>query len=172
MWITTIQLDPPQLIVSDERTDQLYRVPLTIDGGTVTFGAAVPVAVEYADIAAAQGARMGRERKITEEARRAIVAAVQRGAISRGRIDHYTALVVDAESDAERAGVIASINQLWGPGGPAPGQGDDWDDPAFASLWPPRDGAEAERRAQIAASAARAWSDDELYDRLFLGGQS
>jgi hypothetical protein len=54
-WITEMQLDPPQLIVCDEATDNVYRVPVTIaSGGAVTFGDAVQVKVEYADVAAAR----------------------------------------------------------------------------------------------------------------------
>ncbi len=179
MWITEIQLDPPQLIVCDEANEKVYRVPFTTGGstGTITFGDPVEVTVEYADVAAkaapaVNGGIMPRERKISEEARRAILGALDRRAISRNRIDHYAGLVVDAENEADRADVVAMINTLWGPGGPAPGQGDDYDDDQFASLFPPKTGAEAERRAEIAASAARAWSDDELYDHLFPGGQS
>ncbi len=52
MWITEMQLDPPQLIVCDEASDKVYRVPVTIKGGTVTFGDPVEVVVEYADVKA------------------------------------------------------------------------------------------------------------------------
>lgn len=50
MWITEIQLDPPQIIVCNEATADVYRVPY--DAGTdgnVTFGEAVQVMVEYVD---------------------------------------------------------------------------------------------------------------------------
>jgi hypothetical protein len=53
-WISEIQMDPPQLIVSDDATAKTYRVPLTIKGGAITFGTAQEVEVEYVDVAAAQ----------------------------------------------------------------------------------------------------------------------
>lgn len=57
-WITEMQLDPPQLIVCDEATENVYRVPVKIaSGGGVTFGDPVQVKVEYADVAA--GRRTG-----------------------------------------------------------------------------------------------------------------
>jgi hypothetical protein len=57
-WITEMQLDPPQLIVCDEATDNVYRVPVTISASDgITFGDPVMVKVEYADVAA--GRRSG-----------------------------------------------------------------------------------------------------------------
>jgi hypothetical protein len=53
MWITEMQLSPPQLIVADESTSQVFRVPVTIKGSVVTFGDAVEVEVTYVDVAAA-----------------------------------------------------------------------------------------------------------------------
>ncbi len=51
-WITEMQLNPPQLIVCDD-DDSLYRVPVKFAAdGTITFGDAVPVEVEFVDIAA------------------------------------------------------------------------------------------------------------------------
>src|SRR5260221_3504387 len=37
-WITELQLDPPQLIVCDEATAKVYRVPGTISGTEGSFG--------------------------------------------------------------------------------------------------------------------------------------
>lgn len=54
-WITEMQLVPPQLIVSDDATAKVYRVPISIDGGEITFGEAVEVEVEYVDIKAGSG---------------------------------------------------------------------------------------------------------------------
>lgn len=51
-WITEMQLDPPQLIVADESTRKIYRVPVKIKAGAVTFADPVEVQVEYLDIAA------------------------------------------------------------------------------------------------------------------------
>lgn len=54
MWITEMQLDPPQLIVCDDSNDAIYRVPVTIKGADVTFGDPVAVQVEYSDVAASR----------------------------------------------------------------------------------------------------------------------
>lgn len=51
-WICEMQLDPPQLIVCDDATSKMYRVPVTIKGSTITFGDAVEVEVEYVDMPA------------------------------------------------------------------------------------------------------------------------
>jgi len=51
-WITEIQLSPPQLIVCDESSNTVYRVPVKISGSTCTFGDAVEVQIEYVDVAA------------------------------------------------------------------------------------------------------------------------
>jgi len=65
MWITEIQLAPPQLIVTDEATGSTYRIPVTLgSGGAVTFGDAVQVAIVYVDspdqvAAAARGQETG-----------------------------------------------------------------------------------------------------------------
>lgn len=50
MWVTEIQLDPAQLIVCDESTNDVFRVPYEAGAnGEVTFGEAVQVLVEYVD---------------------------------------------------------------------------------------------------------------------------
>jgi len=51
-WVTEIELDPMQLIVCDEATSKLYRVPVTVKSGAVSFGDPVEVEIEYADVAA------------------------------------------------------------------------------------------------------------------------
>jgi hypothetical protein len=49
-WITEIQLAPsPQLIVTDEATAAMYRVPVAINGSDISFGDPVQVQVEYQD---------------------------------------------------------------------------------------------------------------------------
>jgi hypothetical protein len=53
-WITEMQMDPPQLIVCDDATDKVYRVPFKIAGGAVTFSDPVEVEVEYMDVAASR----------------------------------------------------------------------------------------------------------------------
>lgn len=51
-WIIEIQLDPLQLIVCDDGSGTLYRVPIVLDAanpGEVTFGDRAPVLVSYID---------------------------------------------------------------------------------------------------------------------------
>ena len=79
-WIAEMQLDPPQLIVCDDATSNLYRVPLTIKGSDITFGAAgarcsacSPTCAAPAKTAASRGPARDNE---------AIIAA----AVSAGRI--------------------------------------------------------------------------------------
>ncbi|WP_436759334.1 phage protease [Streptosporangium sp. V21-05] len=49
VWITELQVEPPQLITMDDETGKRYRVPVVVDGDDVTFGDAVEVRVEYVD---------------------------------------------------------------------------------------------------------------------------
>lgn len=53
-WITELQMQPPQLIVADEESGKLYRVPYAIEGAAVSFGSAGEIA-SYSDVAAARG---------------------------------------------------------------------------------------------------------------------
>ena len=53
-WITEIQVAPPQLIVCDEQTADIYRVPVTVNGAGITFGAPVQVQREFVDAPAAK----------------------------------------------------------------------------------------------------------------------
>jgi hypothetical protein len=48
-WVQAIYLDPPQLIVCDDGDGDLFRVPYTVDGQSVTFDPPIPVRVEYVD---------------------------------------------------------------------------------------------------------------------------
>jgi hypothetical protein len=48
-WITEVQLDPPQLIVTDDASGKMYRIPFEIDGDEVSFGDRKEVSVEYVD---------------------------------------------------------------------------------------------------------------------------
>ena len=58
-WITEMQMDPSQLIVCDEASDTLYRVPFTIGkGGSISFSDPVKVQVEYLDVAASRRSGM------------------------------------------------------------------------------------------------------------------
>lgn len=56
MWVSVIMLDPPQIIVCDDSTDKMFRVPVKIKNGEVSFGDAVEVEVEYADVPAVAAA--------------------------------------------------------------------------------------------------------------------
>jgi hypothetical protein len=79
-WITELQLAPdPQLIVCDEASANIYRVPITIKGTDVSFGDPVQVQVEYQDVAAS-GARPAAARWGSPVAARAgLVAAAWDG---------------------------------------------------------------------------------------------
>jgi 2'-5' RNA ligase len=55
-WICEIELNPLQLIVSDDSTDNTYRVEVTVDGDTITFAPPVQVAVTYVDMPATAAA--------------------------------------------------------------------------------------------------------------------
>jgi hypothetical protein len=68
-WIIELQLDPLVLIVSDDQTGDLYRVPVTIDAktpGSVTFGDPETVLVQYISAPAvkAEAAKGGPLRRI------------------------------------------------------------------------------------------------------------
>ena len=54
MWITEMQLDPLQLVVSDDETGKRFRVPVAMNKGELTFGDPVEVAVQYVDASAAR----------------------------------------------------------------------------------------------------------------------
>jgi hypothetical protein len=84
MWITEMQLDPPQLIVCDEATDKVYRVPVTIKNSTITFGDAVEVEVTYQDIAAARGTGTALVFASAADSRAGIVIAGAIGSHSTG----------------------------------------------------------------------------------------
>lgn len=56
-WITEVQVDPLQLIVADDATSKLYRVPVTIKDGAAEFGDPQEVAIEYVDVPAAAAGR-------------------------------------------------------------------------------------------------------------------
>lgn len=49
VWIKEFELDPLQLIVTDENDGSYARVPVTLDNGEFTFGEPVPVEIEYVD---------------------------------------------------------------------------------------------------------------------------
>lgn len=49
VWIKEFELDPLQLIVTDEADGSYARIPVTLEDGSFTFGDAVPVEIEYVD---------------------------------------------------------------------------------------------------------------------------
>jgi hypothetical protein len=48
-WITEMVMDPTQLIVRDESTGEIYRVPFAIDGNNIIFSEPIEVDIEYVD---------------------------------------------------------------------------------------------------------------------------
>jgi hypothetical protein len=48
-WICEMVMDPAQLIVMDESSGDMYRVPFTIEGKSITFADPIEVDVEYVD---------------------------------------------------------------------------------------------------------------------------
>jgi hypothetical protein len=49
VWIKEFELDPLQLIVTDEADGSYSRIPVTLENGEFTFGDAIPVEIEYVD---------------------------------------------------------------------------------------------------------------------------
>lgn len=75
-WITEMQLDPPQLIVCDDATDSVYRVPVTIaKDGTIGFGTPVQVKVDYQDVAASRRTGQVAVFATAEESRAGVTAS-------------------------------------------------------------------------------------------------
>src|SRR5512135_2941713 len=58
-WITELQMDPAQLIVADEATSKVYRVPFHIDAasGGVSFEDPQEVSIRYEDLGALAASR-------------------------------------------------------------------------------------------------------------------
>lgn len=57
MWITSMQLDPLQLMVCDDASGKYYRVPISLSGDKFDFGDPVEVAIEYKDVSTPEGAK-------------------------------------------------------------------------------------------------------------------
>lgn len=83
MWITELQLSPLQLIVADEATSQVFRVPVTATGGKLTFGDPVPVAVEYVDVPRRAETAASLRYATKEESRAGLAAAWDGGAAEK-----------------------------------------------------------------------------------------
>lgn len=160
-WITELQLAPdPQLIVCDEASANIYRIPITIKGTDVSFGDPVQVQVEYQDLSAegattAAAARWGSP----VAARAGLVAAAWDGPQqvknlgsdpTAGQIKALFALPGDTKSDsklphhdvssdgkvgsADIAGVEAAIGALNGAQGGVKGLSDDEKEAAYKHL--------------------------------------
>jgi hypothetical protein len=124
-----MQLDPPQLIVSDDASGNLYRMPLTIDGSTVTFGAPVEVQRVFTDMPApAKTTASGRGRN-GPEAR--IAAAVASGKIPSSRAAHYRALAASGNDLA----VLDQLVAVPGAGQVAASKTQDDEDAYYRSLF-------------------------------------
>jgi hypothetical protein len=58
MWITQMHVDPLELIVADDASGKLYRVPVQMGkGGAFEFGDAQEVAIEYKDVKTKEGSK-------------------------------------------------------------------------------------------------------------------
>jgi hypothetical protein len=105
-WITEMQMDPTQLIVADEESGKLFRVPFSISGAAVQFGQAAPLA-SYADVAAGRGHGPVAVWASAEESR-SVIAAWDGGAAVRalgddpaaGAIRAMFALPGDSKTDS------------------------------------------------------------------------
>jgi len=129
-WITSVQLAPPQLIVCDDATSSLYRVPIKISGSSVSFGDAVEVEIVYDDVAAAAGLIHAAAPEAlvfasAEESRAGIEAAWDAAAAqknlgdnpSKAKLKQLYALPGDNKSDSKlphhdvsTAGVVGAAN--------------------------------------------------------------
>ena len=136
MWVTEIQITPPQLIVGDEAAAKVYRVPYAVSAdGEITFSDPVEVSVEYMDVAPAVAASRARGRGRTVRASggvtrqaaayKAVMAAFTAGAVSPqaavrwarwvargGDISVVGALTGSPQTQRENAQVRADADQL------------------------------------------------------------
>ena len=111
-WISEIQLDPPRLIVNDDASGDLYRVPLTINGSTVTFGAPVEVQRVFTDMPAP--AKTAASRGSGRGAEAIIAAAVSAGRIPASRAAHYRSLAADGRdiSVLDTLAAVPGVGQI------------------------------------------------------------
>jgi len=116
MWITELQLDPLQLIVADEGTSKVYRVPVTTKGGKLTFGDAVEVIVEYVDVPTTTAAAGGMRWASRDESREGITTAggpptpLSSAAAALGRLREIRAQVADMDADESVNSMIAALD--------------------------------------------------------------
>jgi hypothetical protein len=170
-WITEVQLDPAQLIVCDEATANVYRVPVTINGSAVSFGDPVPVERVFTDMPASgktAAARWGspvaaragrpaapgaRPARGTEEK---IAAAIAAGKIPQSRAAFYRQMAAQGD-DLSVLDTLAGCPGLTTASAPQ--------DPAMAAYQnlfgdTPDDGPQA-------VSAAAQPTDADLYQTIY-----
>jgi len=117
MWITELQLDPLQLIVCDEGSGDVFRVPISAAKGELTFGDPVPVSIEYVDrpAPAKQPAAAGTLRFASrEESRAGIEAADNKGWVAR---DGKWVFDPDGDGDDDSTAKGDTDHDFWGEDG-------------------------------------------------------
>jgi len=154
-WIAEMQLDPPQLIVSDDATSKLYRVPLKIDGSSFTFGAAVEVEKVFTDAPAPAKTAASRGPGRGSEA--IIAAAVSAGRIPASRAAHYRSLAAAGRDIS----VLDTLAAAPGIGQLAASAAQDAEDADYAALFGGTPGS-----GPRAVSAAQP-SDDDVYEAIY-----
>jgi hypothetical protein len=155
-WIAEMQLSPPQLIVCDDATSNLYRVPLTIKGSDITFGQPVEVQRVFTDVpapapakAAASAGRRGTEAMIA--------AAISAGRIPASRAGHYRSLAASGYDIS----VLDTLAAAPGVGQIAANAVQDAEDADYRALFGGPPG------RVLAAAAAPQASDEQVYQYLY-----
>jgi hypothetical protein len=117
MWITELQLDPLQLIVADEGTNKVYRVPITVKGSDLTFGDAVEVSIEYVDKPVKEPANAGKGGKgqlrwASKDESRKLPKATDPPKAPRAlaRLKEVRAQVADMDQDDNVKSMVAALD--------------------------------------------------------------
>jgi hypothetical protein len=101
MWITQMHVDPLELIVADDSSGKLYRVPVQMGrGGTFEFGEAQEVAIEYKDVKTPAGSKAAASMPFRWQTREAAFAAA--GVQERTEVETTVAHATE-EPHVERA---------------------------------------------------------------------
>lgn len=153
-WIAEMQLDPPQLIVCDDATSNLYRVPLTINGSDITFGAPVQVQRVFTD---APPAKTAASRGPVRSNEAIIASAVSAGRIPASRAGYWRT----AASNGVDLAVLDTFAAAAGLGQHAGSAAEDAEDAAYCRLFGGTPGS-----GPRAVSAAQP-SDDAVYNSLY-----
>jgi hypothetical protein len=154
-WITEMQLDPPQLIVCDDATSNQYRVPLTINGSTVTFGSPVEVQRVFTDAPAPAKTAASRGPGRGNEA--IIAAAVSAGRIPSSRAQFYRDLAKTG-TDISHLDTLATVP---GVGHVAASAAQDAEDAAYCTLFGGTPG------SGLRAVSAAQPSEDDVYQAMY-----